>query len=88
MDTADIFKEINKKRKQSVSRPTSANGSLSSKILCYFLTFICMYCIISDRVIYARRESEDISQLGGENIDFDLAVVSWKRILLIRWIIV
>ena len=39
LDTADIFKEINQKRRKSSSRPQSANGSLSSKLLAY-VTFL------------------------------------------------
>ena len=73
-ETADIFKEINQKRKHSI-RPKSAhtNNSKHKEIPMILISSLRILC--QGRVLYARRGSDDITNLGGIRITFEEASV-------------
>ena len=73
-DTTDIFREINRKRKSSV-RPKSAHGN-PSKINQLQVESERERVTSDVRVMYARRGSDDISNLAGQNITIEQASVS------------
>ena len=73
-DTTDIFREINRKRKSSV-RPKSAHGN-PSKINQLQVESKRERVTSDVRVMYARRGSDDISNLAGQNITIEQASVS------------
>ena len=73
-ETADIFKEINQKRKHSI-RPKSAHTNNSKQIEIPMILISSLRILCQGRVLYARRGSDDITNLGGIRITFEEASV-------------